>query len=48
VTLRVNKPVTLMNTADGARFKLILKPQGTPVPGNAAATTTTTTSTPAP
>jgi hypothetical protein len=42
VTLRVNKPVTLMNTADGTRYKLILKPQGTPVAGDAAAVTTTT------
>src|SRR5439155_9534311 len=29
VTLKENKPVTLMNTADGTRYKLILKPQGT-------------------
>jgi hypothetical protein len=43
VTLRVNKPVTLMNTADGSRFKLILKPQGTPVPGEGATTTPTVT-----
>ena len=43
VTLRVNKPVTLMNTADGSRFKLILKPQGTAVPGEGATTTTTPT-----
>jgi hypothetical protein len=49
VTLHVNKPVTLMNTADGSRFKLILKPQGTPVPGEAGTTTTTPTVTlPAP
>jgi hypothetical protein len=40
VTLRVNKPVTLMNTADGSRFKLILKPQGTAVPGAGGMTTT--------
>ena len=32
VTLRVNKPVTLMNTADGTRYKLVLKPRGTRVP----------------
>jgi hypothetical protein len=32
VTLRVNKPVTLMNTADGTRYKLVLKPAGTAVP----------------
>jgi hypothetical protein len=47
VTLRVNRPVTLMNTADGSRFKLILKPQGTPVPG-AGSTTTPTVTLPAP
>jgi hypothetical protein len=29
VTLSENKPVTLMNTADGTRYKLILKPVGT-------------------
>ena len=32
VTLRENKPVTLMNTADGTRYTLILKPLGTAVP----------------
>jgi hypothetical protein len=48
VTLRVNKPVTLMNTADGSRFKLILKPQGTPVPGGGETTTTPTVTLPAP
>jgi hypothetical protein len=49
VTLRVNKPVTLMNTADGSRFKVILKPQGTPVPGEGDTTSTTPTVTlPAP
>ena len=32
VTLRENKAVTLMNTADGTRYKLILKPVGTAVP----------------
>ncbi len=37
VTLTVNKPVTLMNTADGTRYKLILKPQGTAVPGATSA-----------
>jgi hypothetical protein len=40
VTLRVNKPVTLMNTADGSRYKLILKPQGIAVPGTGASGTT--------
>jgi hypothetical protein len=32
VTLTQNKPVTLMNTADGTRYTLVLKPQGTAVP----------------
>jgi len=32
VTLKENKPVTLMNTADGTRYTLILKPLGTAVP----------------
>ena len=56
VTLKVNKPVTLMNTADGTRYTLELKPLGTGVPtstgkstGSSASTaptgTTTTTST---
>jgi hypothetical protein len=46
VTLRENKPLTLMNTADGTRYKLVLKPQGTSVP--AAPTTPTPTSTTTP
>jgi hypothetical protein len=29
VTLKENKPVTLMNTADGTRYTLVLKPLGT-------------------
>ena len=33
VTLRENKPVTLMNTADGTRYTLVLKPQGTSAEG---------------
>jgi hypothetical protein len=33
VTLNQNKPVTLVNTADGTRYTLILKPLGTGVPG---------------
>jgi hypothetical protein len=37
VTLQENKPVTLMNTADGTRYTLILKPLGTSVPGSGAA-----------
>ena len=32
VTLKENKPVTLMNTADGTRYTLVLKPLGTAVP----------------
>lgn len=45
VTLRENRPVTLVNTADGARYKLILKPQGTPVPGAGGSGSTSTTPT---
>jgi len=47
ITLRENKPVTLMNTADGTRYVLILKPLGTAVP-TAKPTTTTTTPTTVP
>jgi hypothetical protein len=43
ITLTENKAVTLMNTADGTRYTLVLKPAGTPV---ASSTTTPTTSTP--
>jgi hypothetical protein len=43
VTLQENKPVTLMNTADGTRYKLILKPAGTAVAAPAAPTSTTST-----
>jgi hypothetical protein len=43
VTLHENKPVTLMNTADGTRYKLILKPVGTAVAAPAAPTSTTST-----
>jgi hypothetical protein len=45
VTLRENKPVTLMNTADGTKYKLILRPVGTAVPTAAAPPTTSPTST---
>jgi len=45
ITLHENKPLTLMNTADGTRYKIILKPQGTPVPGASSTTSTTPTST---
>ena len=43
VTLGENKPLTLMNTADGTRYKLILKPVGTPVSAAPAPTSTTST-----
>jgi hypothetical protein len=43
VTLRENKSVTLMNTADGTRYKLILKPVGTPVAAAPAPTSTSST-----
>jgi len=43
VTLQENKPVTLVNTADGTRYKLILKPVGTAVPAAAAPTSPTST-----
>jgi hypothetical protein len=35
--LSVNKPVTLVNTADGTRYTLVLYPQGTAVPAAPAA-----------
>ena len=43
VTLRENRAVTLMNTADGTRYKLILKPVGTAVQSAAPPTSTSTT-----
>jgi hypothetical protein len=54
VTLKENKPVTLVNTADGTRYTVVLKPQGTtttpssPVGTSTTATTTTTTTVPLP
>jgi hypothetical protein len=36
VTLTENKAVTLVNTADGTRYTLVLKPAGTNVPGGVA------------
>jgi hypothetical protein len=45
VTLRENKPVTLMNTADGTRYTLILKPLGTAVSTGTPASGSTSTST---
>jgi hypothetical protein len=44
-TLHENKPLTLMNTADGTKYRLILKPQGTAVPGAAGSGGTSTTPT---
>ena len=44
ITLKENKKVTLMNTADGTRYTLVLKPQGTNV-GQTDTTGTTTTPT---
>jgi hypothetical protein len=43
VWLKENKAVTLMNTADGTRYRLILKPQGTSLPGEGESTSTTPT-----
>ena len=43
VTLHEYKPVTLMNTADGTRYKLILKPVGTAVTATSAPKSTTST-----
>ncbi len=54
VTLKVNTPVTLVNTADGTRYTLTLLPQGTVAsapassPGASGTTTTPTTTTPGP
>jgi hypothetical protein len=43
VTLKENKPVTLMNTADGTRYTLVLKPLGTAVSTGTAASGSTST-----
>jgi hypothetical protein len=40
VTLSENKAVTLVNTADGTRYTIILKPRGTNVPGGLATPST--------
>jgi hypothetical protein len=46
LTLTVNKPVTLVNTADGTRFTLTLMPQGTvAAPASAASSSTPATTT---
>jgi hypothetical protein len=42
VTLKEGKPMTLMNTADGTRYQVVLKKQGTGVPGEGDTATTTT------
>jgi len=49
LTLRVKKPVTLQNTADGSRFTIELLPQGTaaPTPGASGSSTVPATTTPA-
>jgi hypothetical protein len=41
--LKENKPVTLMNTADGTRYTLILKPLGTAVSTGTASSGSTST-----
>ncbi len=43
VTLKEKKAVTLMNTSDGTRYRLVLMPLGTEVPGAGGTTTTPTT-----
>jgi hypothetical protein len=40
LTIRVKKPVTLENTADGSRFTIELMPQGTPAPAATGASST--------
>jgi hypothetical protein len=42
ITLKENKALTLMNTADGTRYKLILKPQGSDTGSTDTSGTTTT------
>jgi hypothetical protein len=43
----VNKPVTLVNTADGTRYTLLLYPQGTSVPAGGASSSGSATPAPA-
>jgi len=45
VTLKENRPVTLMNTADGTRYTLVLKPLGTAVATGTATSGSGTTGT---
>jgi hypothetical protein len=46
ITLHVNKPVTLVNTADGTRYTLMLNPQGTVAPAGASSGSSTVPSSP--
>ena len=39
LTLKVGKPVTVVNTADGTRYTLTLQPQGTVAPASSSSTT---------
>ncbi|MCW2975965.1 MAG: hypothetical protein JWM06_1246 [Actinomycetia bacterium] len=45
ITLHVNKPVTLVNTADGTRYTLMLNPQGTVAPAGASGSSSSGSST---
>jgi hypothetical protein len=53
ISLTVNKPLTLQNTADGTKYTIVLFPQGTVAPtgavpsGTAGASATPTTTPPA-
>jgi hypothetical protein len=47
LTLQVNKPVTLVNTADGTRYTLLLMPQGTVAPSPSSSSSSSSTPTPA-
>jgi hypothetical protein len=40
LSLKVGRPVTLVNTADGTRYTLTLQPQGTVAPAATPASTT--------
>jgi hypothetical protein len=48
LTLNANKPVTLVNTADGTRYTLLLYPQGTAAPAAAGAASPSGGSAPSP
>ena len=47
LTLTVNKPVTLVNTADGTRYTLLLLPQGTVPPQSSSSSSGSSSTTPA-